>query len=252
MSLRTIHLIDGALAKMPRIDASLLELLFDQADDVAFFVKDAEGCYVVVNESLVARHGLRSKAEAIGKRPCDICPGDFGRIPTEQDARILRTGRPLLGHLELHWYRPRNPVWCITTKLPIRDAENRITGLIGFSHDVRAPIERQRIPKAFAQALEDFERDLSSDVTATELAARSRLSPQRLTRLTRHFFGVTPTKWITKTRITAASRLLLETSCSVAEIAHACGFYDHSAFTRAFRSTTGVTPSEYRNSCKRP
>lgn len=252
MSLRTTHPIAGIERKIPWIDASLLETLFDQADDVAFFVKDAEGCYVVVNDSLVARHGLRNKAEVIGKRPCDICPGDFGRIPTDQDARILRTGRPLLGHLELHWYRPRNPVWCITTKLPIRDTESRITGLIGFSHDVRAPIERQRIPKALAQALEEFERDLSCEVTATELAARSKLSPQRLARLTRHFFGVTPTKWITKTRITAASRLLMETSRSVSEIAHACGFYDHSAFTRAFRSATGVTPSEYRNSCKLP
>jgi AraC-like DNA-binding protein len=32
----------------------------------------------------------------------------------------------------------------------------------------------------------------------------------------------------------------------VAEIAHASGFYDHSAFTRAFRSATGLTPTAYR------
>jgi AraC-like DNA-binding protein len=35
---------------------------------------------------------------------------------------------------------------------------------------------------------------------------------------------------------------------SVAEIAHACGFYDHSAFTRAFRAATGMTPTQFRQS----
>ncbi len=234
-------------SKVASIDVLLLALLFDQAEDIAFFVKDATGSYVAVNESLIARHGLRYKTDAIGKRPCDICPGDFGRIPTDQDERVLRTGKPMLGHLELQWYRPHHPVWCLTTKLPIRDADNRVIGLIGFSHDVRVPIEPQMIPTGLAAALEEFEHDLSCDVTSTWLATRSRLSPQRLARLTQRLFGLTPTQLITKTRITAASRLLRETDRSVADIAHACGFYDHSAFTRAFRSATGVTPSEYRS-----
>jgi AraC-like DNA-binding protein len=32
----------------------------------------------------------------------------------------------------------------------------------------------------------------------------------------------------------------------VAEIAQACGYGDHSAFTRQFKATTGLTPSQYR------
>jgi AraC-like DNA-binding protein len=40
--------------------------------------------------------------------------------------------------------------------------------------------------------------------------------------------------------------LLRGTDRSVAEIAMDCGFYDHSAFTRAFRSATDLTPSQYR------
>ena len=239
------------LAAMPTvasIDVSLLVLLFDQADDIAFFVKDAQGHYVAVNESLVTRHGHKDKAEVIGKRPCEICPGDFGRVPTEQDRRVLQTGKPLLAHLELQWYRPHRPVWCVTTKLPIYRADNEVIGIVGISHDVRAPIERQMIPAALAAALEEFERDLSCDVTSNWLATRSKLSPQRLARLTSRLFGITPTQLIAKTRITAATRLLRKTDHSVSDIAHACGFYDHSAFTRAFRSATGVTPSEYRRS----
>jgi hypothetical protein len=68
--------------------------LFDQSPDVAFFVKDDAGRYVVVNESLAARHGLKTTSEAIGKRPRDICPGEFGRLPSEQDAKMEGTQMP--------------------------------------------------------------------------------------------------------------------------------------------------------------
>jgi AraC-like DNA-binding protein len=228
------------------VDASLLEKLFDQAPDVAFFIKDAAGRYLAVNDSLVERHGLRHKSQVLGKRPCDICPGDFGRIPSAQDAAVLRTGRPLFDHLELHWYAPHKPGWCLTTKLPMRDAAGKITGLIGISRDLRAPIEARDIPVEFAAALDHFENNLADCDTPSALANRAGLAPPRFARLMKRFFGLTPSQFIAKTRIAAASRLLLETERSVADIALACGFYDHSAFTRAFRSATGGTPTEFR------
>ena len=246
MKSRTTTRNDQVQGTFPAIEVTLLQTLFDLAPDVAFFVKDVQGRYVAVNDSLVMRHGLNRKGDAMGKSPRDICPGPFGKIPFEQDARVLRTGKPLIDHMELHWFRPHDPVWCLTTKLPIRDAEGHVIGLIGFSRDMRAPVERGEIPTAFAAALEEFEQNLSADVTTAWLAQRSQLSPQRLSRLTKRLFGLTPTQLITKTRIATASRLLRETNKSIAEIAQASGFYDHSAFTRAFRSATGVTPSSYR------
>ncbi len=236
----------------PAVDVSLLQALFDLAPDVAFFVKDAEGRYVTVNDSLVQRHGLKLKSDAIGKFPREICPGEFGRIPSEQDARVLRTGKPLIDHLELQWYRPHHPVWCLTTKLPIRNHAGEVIGLIGFSRDVRAPLERHEIPTDFATALSEFEQDPAREVTPAWLARRSKLSPQRLARLTKRLFGLTPTQLITKARIATASRLLRETNLSVAEIAQASGFYDQSAFTRTFRSATGATPSAYRSHHNEP
>ena len=224
----------------------MLEKLFDQAPDVAFFIKDTSGRYVAVNASLVERHGLRHKSQVLGKRPSDICPGEFGRTPSAQDAAVLRTGRPILDHLELHWYAPRKPGWCLTTKLPLHDATGAIAGLIGISRDVRAPIETREIPVEFAAALSEFESNVAAPVTPSFLARQARMTPPRLARLMKRFFGLTPSQFITKTRIAAASRLLRETEQPVAEIALACGFYDHSAFTRAFRAVTGVTPSQFR------
>lgn len=76
MKPRTITAIETSTSRLQSVDVSLLAELFDQSPDVAFFVKDHKGRYVVVNDSLAPRHGLKS--EAIGKCSRDICPGEFG------------------------------------------------------------------------------------------------------------------------------------------------------------------------------
>lgn len=237
---------NSTLPTISSVDVQLLVNLFDQASDVAFFVKNILGQYTAVNDSLLARHGLKCKSEAIGKRPSEICPGDFGTVPTEQDNLVFRTGQPIVNHLEMQWHRPHKPVWCLTTKMPIVDARGKVIGLIGFSRDVRLQVDRHDIPKEFAFALDYFEQNLNELRSPSVLAKRSKLTLQRLTRLTKRLFGLTPGQFITKTRIAAGSRMLLESTRSISEIALACGYFDQSAFTRTFRAATGVTPSEFR------
>ena len=229
------------------VDLHLLEQLFDHTPDTAFFIKDAAGCYLAVNHSLLERHGLRDKSQMLGRRPCDICPGDFGRIPAEQDAYVLRTGRPIIERLELQWYLPHKPVWCLTTKLPMHGATGAVTGIIGISKDVRAPVAPHDIPPGVAAALARLESAYAEPLTPPGLAKVANLSSARLARIIKRIFGVTPIQLIAKTRIAAASRLLCETDLSISEIAVECGFYDHSAFTRAFRALVGVTPTQFRS-----
>jgi len=234
------------LAALRTLDARLLEQIFDQTHDIAFFIKDVEGRYRVVNDSLVERNGLREKRDLIGRRACEVNPGEMGRLPTAQDAEVLRTGRPLVNHLELHWRAPHRPVWCLTTKLPMRDGEGRVTGLIGISRDLSHPIPTTEIPTGVAKAVEHLERHYDDAVSPAQLAQRSGLSAPRFARLVKRIFGITPSQLIIKTRVAAAALLLRDSEQSVAEIALACGFCDHSAFTRAFRSATGQTPTAFR------
>ncbi|MBN2507187.1 MAG: PAS domain-containing protein [Verrucomicrobia bacterium] len=173
---------------------------FDHTPDLAFFVKDGAARYVAVNDSLIKRHGYRHKSQVLGRRPCDICPGDFGRLPAQQDAQVLNTGKPLIDHLEQQWYLPRQPVWCLTTKLPLRDATGNVIGLIGISRDVRAPVDPRQIPVELAAALESFENNLAEPVTPTLLAQRARLTPAKFARLIRRFFDLTPSAYREATR----------------------------------------------------
>lgn len=228
------------------VDRALLEELFDHTPDIAFFIKDAAGRYTTVNNSLVERHGLRSKAQMLGRRPCDVCVGSFGRIPTEQDVQVLRSGHAIVERLELHWLLPHRPVWCLTTKLPLRDVNGKVCGVIGISKDVRAPIPSRDIQPEIAAALLHLETSYAEPVSPSRLARIAKMPAARFVRIIKRIFGITPVQLITKTRIAAGSQALRDPDRTVADIAHKCGFSDHSAFTRAFRAATGVTPTEFR------
>lgn len=228
------------------IDTQFVEQVTDLMHDTAFFIKDSAGRYVVVNQSLIQRHGLTSKAQMIGQRPCDVCPGDFGRIPTEQDAQVLRTGKPIIERLEMFWWKPHVPVWGLTSKIPVRDEKGNVTGLIGISKDLTALVSRDEVPQGVAQALRHLERSFDEAVSPSSLAKKAGMSAARFARVIKRIHGISPMQLITKTRISAGSRLLCDTDSSIAEIALSCGFADHSAFTRAFRAVTSYSPSAYR------
>ena len=91
---------------------------------------------------------------------------------------------------------------------------------------------------------ENFARIIST----APLAAKAALSAGRFSRLVKRIFHLTPGQLIIQTRLQEATRRLRETDARVADIALACGFYDHSAFARQFKAATGVTALAYRRS----
>jgi AraC-like DNA-binding protein len=227
---------------------SALEQLFDHVRETAFFLKDIRGCYLLVNQSMVERCQLRDKRDLIGRHVREIFPKDLAEVYARQDQMVLKTGRPILDHLELHWYTSRHMGWCLTTKLPVQNAEGKVIGLAGISHDLRAMFDSDAIPASVASALEALETRPGDPHSPRTLARQAGLPPVRFARLIKRIFRISPNQLIMQTRLTAATQLLRETERAIADIAYATGFYDHSAMTRAFRSATGMTPTEFRQS----
>jgi AraC-like DNA-binding protein len=119
--------------------------------------------------------------------------------------------------------------------------------LIGISRDLHGPAGKDALPPTLARAVEYLEKHCDDvRLSPASLARLAEMSSSRFARLVKRVFQLTPGQLIAQARIQAASRLLEETAQSVAEVAIACGYCDHSAFTRAFRAATGVTPSQFR------
>ena len=138
------------------------------------------------------------------------------------------------------------PVWGLTSKIPMRDESGRVAGIIGISKDLTALVGREDVPPAVALALRHLENSLDGPVSPSSLAKKAGMSTARFARVIKRIHGMSPMQLITKARIASGCRFLRESDASIAEIGLECGFEDHSAFTRAFRSVTGCSPSEYR------
>ena len=245
-----------ALAGPPRLPLTLLERLFDALPDVVFFAKDMAGRYTHGNQTLLDRLRLTKRAQLIGRRTDELFPGGLGDRYREQDERVLRDGAEIVGQLELHLYPNRAPGWCLTHKLAWREPSpagerrrERIVGLVGLSRDLATPGLSHATPPAtyarVARVVERLQRDYAEPLQIGELAREAGLSIAQLERHVTQLYRVTPRQLLARARLDSALALLAGDD-SVATIAHACGYADHSAFARQFRRSTGLSPRDWR------
>jgi PAS domain S-box-containing protein len=222
------------------------EALFDCLGDLVFFIKNCRGEYVVVNQTLVERCGLRDKAELIGRRADEIFPPPLGRSYREQDEQVLKRGSAIRNQLELHSYPSGARGWCLTNKLPLRDRAGRVMGLVGISKDLQAANERSEDYARVAEAVQHIQTHFGEPLRVRELAARAGLSEYQFEQRVRKIFQLTAGQLIQKVRMEHAVNRLRETNDAIAAIALDCGYSDQSAFTRQFRQSVGLSPGECR------
>lgn len=251
MNERTEHPIAAQADESRRLLAALIdnvffaEVLFDALPDVVFFVKDAHGRYLVVNQTLVRRCGLKQKSALVGRSAAEVFPSAFGSLYQEQDRQVLAGGSDIHDQLELHLYPDRDPGWCLTHKVALRDKQGNIVGLAGISRDLAMPDNAHPVYGRIAAAAHFIHAHYDQAIQLADLARITGLSASQIERYFHKIFYLTPRQMIIKARLDAASKMLVGER-SVTEIALACGYHDHSAFTRQFKATVGITPSEYR------
>jgi AraC family transcriptional regulator len=93
-----------------------------------------------------------------------------------------------------------------------------------------------------------IEEHLTEDISLGMLAELVRLSPFHFLRSFKQSFGEPPYRYYTGRRIERAKELLVDPRASVTDVGFQVGFGATSAFSAAFRRTTGQTPTDYRRS----
>ena len=233
------------------VDLPALETLFDALNDIAFFVKDRDGRYLSVNHTLVRRCGLRSKHELVGKTALEVHPRLLAQSYLAQDRQVIETGVALTRHLELHLYPTRSRGWCLTSKSALRDASGAIVGLAGTSQDLGLADEQHPVYAKIAGIAAHIRANYHGPVCMEELATQAGLSLARVERLFQRVFHYSPRQLLLQSRLAGAMALLeAQAGQSIAEIAYACGYTDHSAFSRQFKAHTGMSPVQYREHCR--
>ena len=91
-----------------------------------------------------------------------------------------------------------------------------------------------------------IESHFSEPITLSELARLENYNPTYFNSWFKEQTGTTPGEYLAELRIKKAEELLINTKYQILDIALQCGYTNASAFTRAFRMRTGLSPQKYR------
>jgi len=105
------------------------------------------------------------------------------------------------------------------------------------------------IHSEFVNRLTDFIRaNLGASLVIPLLAQQVHLSAFHFARLFKETTGTAPHQFVIFQRLEAASRLLTDTTLTIAEITYQTGFSSQSQLAKLFRRWRGITPIEFRRS----
>ncbi|MGI6653435.1 MAG: helix-turn-helix domain-containing protein [Christensenellales bacterium] len=90
------------------------------------------------------------------------------------------------------------------------------------------------------------EHCLEPDISLSSAAQALEISTKQVTRLVRMGIDMTFKEYLTKLRMEAAEKILLDDVLSIAETAEKVGYYSVSHFIKCFKMYNGVTPGEWK------
>lgn len=116
-------------------ERNLLRTLIDAIPDF-IYVKDRAQRFVLNNVAHARSLGFATPAAVLGKTNAGIFPPAMAAKFLADEAQILRTGEPIVGTEERSLGQDGGEIWALTTKVPLRNLQGAIIGLVGITHDI--------------------------------------------------------------------------------------------------------------------
>lgn len=109
-------------------------------------------------------------------------------------------------------------------------------------------IERGKLTNAQMLTLRDIiEENIAGTASLKALSKALGMGTRQLSQMFRNSTGMTLRTYVAQARIRRAQTLLLDENMLAKQVAYESGFRDPASFAAAFRRSTGLTPSEFRN-----
>ena len=116
------------------------------------------------------------------------------------------------------------------------------------SHRSRIP-ESERMAASdqyVAKAVEYIEKNYAGFISVEDIARSLKINRSYLSTLFSRYLGMSPREFIIRFRMDKACELLKNHNLSVGDVARSVGYEDPFQFSKTFRKTIGVSPTEYR------
>ncbi|MCK9411563.1 MAG: PAS domain S-box protein [Prolixibacteraceae bacterium] len=118
-----------------RNERLLLRTVIDNIPD-SIYSKDMALRKTLSNRTDMHHCKVKSEAEILGKTDFDLHPKELAEGFYADDQLVLRSGQPLLNKEEYVVLKNGQKQWQLTSKIPLKDKNGNVTGLIGIGRDI--------------------------------------------------------------------------------------------------------------------
>ncbi|HQK10976.1 MAG TPA: PAS domain-containing protein [Candidatus Marinimicrobia bacterium] len=153
---RTINDIKRAEEAL-QYEKSLMDALMNNIPDSIYF-KDRQCRLLKISRHMMESLNMTQESDYYLKTDIDLFGEEFGRATVESDLQLMETGKPIIGLVEGRKLPDGQINWTSTTKIPLRDQDGKIIGLVGISREIneikQAEEQREKIIAELQEALD--------------------------------------------------------------------------------------------------
>ena len=224
-----------------------IESLFENLPNLSFWIKDAEGRFVAANQNSVKMCGRRQESDVIGRTDFDFFPKHTAEAFQRDDLAVVKSRAKIVDRIEPISLEDGSMRWYSTNKVPLYDRGGRVVGVAGTTRELDAGSAPDPVYAEFAGVIEHINRNFSQPMEVATLAGMMSLSVSQFERRFKQAFHEPPMRFILKSRVNEACKMLVNTRHPIAWIARATGFFDQSYFSKQFARSMGLSPRQYRD-----
>ena len=230
-------------------------------------IADDENLELKVLEKTVKKHfvdELEIFASSNGRKASQICD------EVKPDIALLDIEMPGMNGIELAKYIKEKYAECIIIFITAYDRfdyaieamhikafdyllkpwkEERLCELINTAiENVRSMQKTDSIVHSQKDIIKDYiDRNYKKDISAKDVAGILGYSDVYFSKVFKQLFDDNFINYLTKIRIDRAKVLLKDVSFNIKEVGKSVGYADSNYFTKVFKRSIGISPSEYRN-----
>jgi len=230
-------------------------------------IADDENLELKVLEKTVKKHfvdELEIFASSNGRKASQICD------EVKPDIALLDIEMPGMNGIELAKYIKEKYAECIIIFITAYDRfdyaieamhikafdyllkpwkEERLCELINTAiENVRSMQKTDGIVHSQKDVIKDYiDRNYKKDISAKDVAGMLGYSDVYFSKVFKQLFDDNFINYLTKIRIDRAKVLLKDISFNIKEVGKSVGYADSNYFTKVFKRSIGISPSEYRS-----
>jgi len=168
--------LEEARARIAELEQAqlLLDALLENSPDWIFF-KDRESRFIRTNTGHAKMMGCDDPRDVVGKTDFDFFPPEDAQRFYDEEQQIMASGQPVIAR---EWSVPSSSgeiLWVSEHKIPIKDKEGRVVGLVGFSTNITS---RKRAEEALERAYAEVEQQVKERTAELERALAERAELQ--------------------------------------------------------------------------